>query len=199
MLLPGLDPFGRFILKGPPRRQGLLQQLDEIDVLVDEVGGYEHFEVGILDHVAEFSGLVAGVDRNGPRPQHRARQQQVDVGRAVREEDTDVVALGNTERSEVASGVDGPSVELGEGDPVPCDHQSKVVGRSVGGASEQITDRVHLGPVGHGGTVEGVPISRQAAVPPPLRAHTPSEATCHSVDRRVAPESAICFAKIGLK
>ena len=80
-----------------------------------------------------------------------------------------MVALGNTERSEVASGVDGASVELGEGDPVPCDHQGKVVGRSVGGASEQITDRVHLGPVGHGGTVEGVPISRQAAVPPPLR------------------------------
>ncbi len=72
--------------------QGLLQQTEQVDVVVDPVAGQDRGELRVGDHVGQLDRSVAGVDRNQDRAGERDRVDRRDAFGAVGHQQAHVLA-----------------------------------------------------------------------------------------------------------
>jgi hypothetical protein len=83
------------------------QALDEIHGVRHRVGGHDGDQVAVVDDVAEFARLVAGIDRHDDRTAEGDGKQRLDELEARVHEDADVVAAAHAQRLQAARAAQG--------------------------------------------------------------------------------------------
>ena len=126
--------------------QRLAQPLDKIHGVGDRIGGDNGDDVPILDHVGQFAGFVAGVDRHNDAAAERDRKQHLHELFARVHEDADVVASSHAEGLETAGTPHRVACELGIGDFAGWEHERRRVGITVSRAQQYVADGGHTDP-----------------------------------------------------